>query len=358
MTVLTSPRLRAPAAPAQRQWTAPEILPGRYPGEVRRVLKVLDALRRLQPSDLCSRHFPVRGRDLVSVIIPMRNARRWIDLCLKGLLAQTHRNIEVFCVDDHSEDDSYGRVVDRFGRDRRLAAFRLERRVGPYQIKNWIITQLARGQLVALQDADDVSHPTRLAEQAAWMRRYRLRVCGTCIHQFFPRGMRPRRGSRILVTRGRYRHSLAVYPPVPMVRGPANFEGRFGDRSLVLAKHGSQVFEREVLLEFGGFDGHSILGADTDLNWRLLRYMDVGNVPKVLYSRRFHRDSLTRHPATGQRSRVRRDYLAARERLQAQIVQALARGDQRLARELATADLWYGDLAVAEYHSGFAIKGL
>jgi hypothetical protein len=112
-----------------------------------------------------------------------------------------------------------------------------------------------------------------------------------------------------------------------------------------------------LLLEFGGFDGHTILSADSDLNRRLLRYVDIGNIPKVLYSRRFHHDSLSRHPATGHRSPTRRKYLATCERLHEQIALALARGDRRSAKALSTRDLFHGDVAVAEAHVRFSING-
>jgi glycosyltransferase involved in cell wall biosynthesis len=328
-----------------------------YADEVRRSLKILAALRELRPSDLFIRRVPVPNKDLISVVVPMRNATRWIDLCLKSVLAQTYDHLEVFCIDDCSADDTYDHVVRRFGGDRRLAVFRLARRVGPYQIKNWVLAELARGRLIALQDADDVSHPTRLAEQAAWMRQHRLRVCGTCVHQFFPAGIRPRSGTRILLHGGGYRHSLAIYPHVPAVREQVGFQGLLSAGRGVLCKHGSQVFERGLLLEFGGFDGHTILGGDSDLNRRLLRYVDIGNVPKVLYSRRLHHRSLTRHPATGHHSPARRQYFAEREALQERIVRALADGDGRSAKALSTADLFYADLAVAESHSWSSAKG-
>ena len=337
---------------------APQISAGAYAAEIRRSLKVLAVLRELRPSDLFSRRPPVFNKDLISVVIPMRNAGRWIDLCLKGVLAQTYDHFEVFCVDDCSEDDSYDRVVRQFGGDRRLAVFRLARRVGPYQIKNWVLAELARGRLIALQDADDVSHPTRLAEQSAWMQRHRLRVCGTCVHQFFPAGIRPRSGTSILLKAGRYRHSLAIYPHVPAVRGRVGFQYLLSGPHGVVSKHGSQVFERDLLLEFGGFDGHTMLGGDSDLNRRLLRYVDIGNVPSVLYSRRLHHNSLSRHPATGHHSSIRRQYFAECERLQEQILRALAHGDRRLAKTLSTTDLFYADVAVAESHSGFSIRGL
>src|SRR3990170_870924 len=152
--------------------------------EVQRSIRVVESLERLRPADVVRLLAPDLGQDLVSVIIPMWNAREWIDLCVKGILVQTHSNLEVFCIDDCSEDDSYERVVRRFGADGRLGVVRLKRRVGPYQIKNWALAAMVRASYVAMQDADDFSHPTRIAEQLGWMRAHGVRVCGTYVHQF------------------------------------------------------------------------------------------------------------------------------------------------------------------------------
>ena len=46
------------------------------------------------------------AQPLVSVVIPVYNSERYISRCLESVLGQTHRNIEVICVDDGSSDKS------------------------------------------------------------------------------------------------------------------------------------------------------------------------------------------------------------------------------------------------------------
>ena len=45
---------------------------------------------------------------LISVIIPVYNAERWLRECLESVLAQTWMRLEVILVDDGSTDGSFG----------------------------------------------------------------------------------------------------------------------------------------------------------------------------------------------------------------------------------------------------------
>ena len=64
----------------------------------------------------------------VSVINPVYNVEKYVGACLESVLMQTHRNIEILCIDDGSEDDS-GRIVDDFAsRDSRIRVVHTEHR--------------------------------------------------------------------------------------------------------------------------------------------------------------------------------------------------------------------------------------
>jgi len=344
--VLTGPRRVVPHAPPPVQ--LPSIR-----DEIERSVRVMASIARLRPEDVIRRWDPHPGPDLISVIIPMWNAREWIDLCMKSILAQTYPNLEVLCIDDCSEDDSYEQVVGQFGGDGRLCAVRLRRRVGSYQIKNWAIATMVRGRFVAMQDADDFSFPSRLAIQVQWMQEYGFRVSGTWVHQFSGDGTLPIYGTQPALRRGNQLHNLVAYPPVRIVRAHEDYRRLFGERRFSLAKHGSQVFEYAVLREFGGFDGRTPIVADTDLNWRMLRFMDMGNVPRVLYSRRIHAASLTRRPDTGYDSPARRTQRTRYDEIHDEIGRCLAAGDVHRGRAMCTQDLYYGDVEVEEARAGW-----
>lgn len=129
---------------------APDIRTVDLQTEIYRCARVLQWVEALPTAELVSPRAPVLADDLVSVVVPMYNASRWIEACLKGLFAQTHRNLEIFCVDDCSEDDTYGRVVDHFGRDGRLCVVRLARNVGPFsnqQLGSWLTGERTEDRL-------------------------------------------------------------------------------------------------------------------------------------------------------------------------------------------------------------------
>lgn len=48
-----------------------------------------------------------------SVIIPTYNASKYIEKCLKNIIATKYKNLEVIIIDDSSTDNTY-EIVNRF----------------------------------------------------------------------------------------------------------------------------------------------------------------------------------------------------------------------------------------------------
>jgi len=102
---------------------------------------------------------------VVSVLLPVRDARRTLPACLRSLGAQSLRDHEVVAVDDGSTDGGGEWLEACARRDPRLRVVRTPAR-GLVAALNTAL-QHARGGLLARMDADDVAHPDRLALQAA-----------------------------------------------------------------------------------------------------------------------------------------------------------------------------------------------
>ena len=102
-------------------------------------------------------------RSRVSVVIPLYQTERYIQLALNSVLAQTFRDFEVIVVDDGSRDE--GPAIARACSDPRVRVVTQENR-GLAGARNTGIRH-ARGEFIALIDADDLWEDTKLARHVA-----------------------------------------------------------------------------------------------------------------------------------------------------------------------------------------------
>lgn len=99
--------------------------------------------------------------------MPVRNAASTVVQAIESICRQTCVDWEMIVVEDHSEDRTF-EIVDGLARkDSRVRVMTSPGR-GIVAALNHGLSQ-ARGELVARMDADDVSHPERLAEQAKFL---------------------------------------------------------------------------------------------------------------------------------------------------------------------------------------------
>lgn len=108
--------------------------------------------------------------DLVSVIIPVHNAAKFIGDTIASVKSQTYENYEVIMVDDHSEDDSAS-VIAPYLKDERFSLITLEGRGGAANARNRGI-KAAKGRFIAFLDADDIWFPDKLEQQLAFMEKH------------------------------------------------------------------------------------------------------------------------------------------------------------------------------------------
>lgn len=100
---------------------------------------------------------------LVSVLLPVRDARATLPACLRSLRRQTLAAHEVVAVDDGSRDGSGEWLLRAAARDPRLRVLRTPPR-GLVAALNTALDE-ARAPLLARMDADDEAHPRRLELQ-------------------------------------------------------------------------------------------------------------------------------------------------------------------------------------------------
>ena len=94
---------------------------------------------------------------LLSIIIPVFNAEKFLENSLQSVLNQTYKDIEVILVDDGSTDHSSMLIDKATKKDPRIKAFHKENS-GVSATRNFGITK-ATGDLIAFVDADDQLDP-------------------------------------------------------------------------------------------------------------------------------------------------------------------------------------------------------
>ncbi|NJK93169.1 MAG: glycosyltransferase [Blastochloris sp.] len=104
--------------------------------------------------------------ELVSVLIPARNEEKRIGPCLESLMGQSHVEMEILVLDDHSTDGTGRLVEDLARRDARIRICQGEPLPEGWTGKGWACQQLgkkARGQWLLFTDADTVHEPGGVA---------------------------------------------------------------------------------------------------------------------------------------------------------------------------------------------------
>jgi hypothetical protein len=246
----------------------------------------------------------------VSVVMAVRDDPEGALRAARSVLEQTGAELELIAVDDGSVDSTAAELTRVARSDGRLRLFSRPAE-GLTRALAFGCAQ-ARGDLIARQDAGDVSLPGRFARQLAAFDRHTEIVLASCATSCLGPGREP-----LHVVRGAHPGSssaiLTNETPRRVGCGPTS--------------HGSAVFRRASYVEAGGYRLQFALAQDWDLWLRLGLRGTYFEVDEVLYERTLSLGSLTFafHDFQGEFAR-----LALRSAL------AIGRGDDDAA-ELAEA---------------------
>lgn len=115
---------------------------------------------------------------LISIVIPVYNAEKYIAEAIECILRQTYQNWELIFVDDSSADRSIEIIEGYLQKDRRLHLYRLHVNSGPAIARNIGIMKAA-GRYLAFMDADDLCSKDKLEKQLSFMQEKQCAFCYT-----------------------------------------------------------------------------------------------------------------------------------------------------------------------------------
>lgn len=107
-------------------------------------------------------------KPLVSVIMPARNAGKFLVEAIDSILGQTYKNFELIIINDASRDET-SRILSMYKRkDKRIKLITNKSRLGVSRSASLGIIK-AKGAFIARMDADDIAYPTRLEKQVKFL---------------------------------------------------------------------------------------------------------------------------------------------------------------------------------------------
>ena len=229
----------------------------------------------------------------ISVVMSVYNGAQHLAETIDSILAQTERDFELVIVDDGSTDAT-PRIL-RESTDPRIRVI-TQPNAG---LSRALITgcEAACAPLIARQDVGDLSHPERLAKQAALFERWPELVLAACNVDFV--------GPQLEYLYSP-RDTAASYAPVrltpPVTDGPNH--------------HGAAMFRRDAYVRAGGYRAEFYYAQDWDLWFRLAELGTFARVPETLYTARIFADSLSSEARVQQTrlAEISREATAARQR--------------------------------------------
>ncbi|MBO4230939.1 MAG: glycosyltransferase [Bacteroidales bacterium] len=125
--------------------------------------------------------------ELLSVIIPVYDAAKYLEECLSSIVSQDYQDLEIICVDDGSSDASGDLLEAWASRDSRVKVLHQENK-GLSSARNAGL-DVARGHYVSFVDADDTIDPRMYSSMVTLAEHEDLDAVG-CGFMTFPDGRR------------------------------------------------------------------------------------------------------------------------------------------------------------------------
>ena len=203
---------------------------------------------------------------LISVVMPVWNAERYLAEAIDSVLSQTHTRFELVIVDDGSEDRSREIIARYAESDARLRPI--------YAAHRGLVATLnagcraAHGHYIARLDSDDIALPERLEAQVRFLEENsQVALLGS--------------GSQCINAAGQ-RCAILSKPPLE------NAAIRHGLLRANLFCHSTIMMRTDVFREIGGYRALYAEAEDYDLWTRFADRHELACIPPVLVLYRIH----------------------------------------------------------------------
>ena len=196
----------------------------------------------------------------ISVLLPVRNAERYVGMAIESILSQTYGDFELLALDDGSSDRSFQILRDYEVRDDRVRVFSRENRGLVYTLNELIAK--ARGQYLARMDADDISLAKRFEHQVEFLESHRDHVMVGGFHELI-NGDNQRIG---------------------IIKHPLNHNDidNLHLKGFCCFSHPSVMLRTPIVRKLKGYSQQFEAAEDLELWLRMAEHGKIANIPEVL----------------------------------------------------------------------------
>lgn len=104
-------------------------------------------------------------KELVSIVMPVHNAERYLEEAIRSVMTQTYPHWELLVIDDASTDRSMDIALALAAEDARIKVHKNPTPTGYPATPRNMAVELAKGRYIAFLDSDDVWLPGKLEHQ-------------------------------------------------------------------------------------------------------------------------------------------------------------------------------------------------
>jgi glycosyltransferase involved in cell wall biosynthesis len=215
---------------------------------------------------------PHTSNPVISVVMTVFNSEKYLAQAINSILTQTHLEFEFIIVNDGSTDRSLEILQQFAARDKRIQLISRGNTGVAAALNDGLAC--ARGEYIGRMDSDDISLPTRLETQLAFMREHPECIAASC-------------------------RELTIDPegwPIRILPCLLSHEeiDSFHLKGLGGGLSGPSAFIRRAsIVAVGGYRAEYLLAEDYDLWLRLAEIGRLANLPDLLFCYREHASGLT-----------------------------------------------------------------
>jgi len=192
------------------------------------------------------------------------NGAPHVEQAARSILNQSFKDFEFIIIDDASTDETPLILHKLALQDSRVLILKNEKNIGLTKSLNNAL-EIAQGDFIARQDADDISLSNRIETQIHFLKQHPRVAVAACSAIIFDDS-----GDEIL--------------PCHSFDDPEIIRNMLHKRNLLI--HGSAVFRKKEVLEAGAYRDKFLYAQDYDLWLRVSRMHDIRIIPEYLYKLR------------------------------------------------------------------------